>query len=402
MEEAARKALELGLCDHCLGRLFGKKGHGMTNDERGRALRSYFEVDGTTDPDSCSMCEGLFGELDDLAELVVQSLGEYEFSTFMIGCRVDDELVGSESSCREELDIDCGEEAKSELNREVGKRVEALTGAEADMSRPDITAIMDVRYDTVELDVRSLFVYGRYNKLQRGIPQTRWPCRKCRGTGCDRCDGTGKMYQTSVEEVVCGPLMTMADGREHSFHGLGREDVDVRMLGTGRPFVAEVHGPKRRSLDLDSALSEINSSDLVQVRDLSFSDRRMVKSIKAMRCDKEYESLIETAADEGSISTALADLRGTTIHQRTPERVNRRRADLVRKRTVRDISLVSAGDGQARINVVAEAGTYIKELLHGDSGRTDPSLASLLGTDVTVRELDVLDIACDPLADCKE
>jgi len=399
MEEAARRALELGLCDHCLGRLFGRLGHGMTNDERGRAVRGYFGSDESVDPDSCSMCEGLFGELDSLAGLVVEALEGYEFSTFMIGCRVDDGLVEAEGTCREDLGIDCGEAAKSELNREVGKRVEALTGAEADMTRPDITAIVDVRYDTVELDVRSIFVYGRYNKLQRGIPQTRWPCRKCRGTGCDHCGGTGKTYQTSVEEEVCRVLMSMANGREHSFHGLGREDIDVRMLGTGRPFVAEVHEPRVRSIDLEAALSDINVSELVQVRELTFADKRLVKSIKAMRCDKEYESLIETDADEASIVAALGDLNGTTIHQRTPERVSRRRADLVRKRAIRDISLVGREDGLVRINIVAEAGTYIKELLHGDSGRTEPSLASLLGTGVTVLELDVLDINCNPLAE---
>ncbi len=25
-------------CDHCLGRFFGKRSHGLTNDERGRSL----------------------------------------------------------------------------------------------------------------------------------------------------------------------------------------------------------------------------------------------------------------------------------------------------------------------------------------------------------------------------
>jgi tRNA pseudouridine synthase 10 len=397
MEEATRKALELGLCDHCLGRLFGMKGHGMTNDQRGRALRDHFSAGGAGS-EVCALCEGLFDELDTLAELVVEAFGDLEFRTFLIGNRLDQDMVDSEKAIWTELGIDCAEAMRTELNREVGKRVEVITGAEAELSTPDITAIVDVRYDSVELDVRSLFVYGRYRKMVRGIPQTRWPCRKCRGTGCDHCGGTGKMYETSVEEIVCSPLMTMTKGGEHSFHGLGREDIDVRMLGSGRPFVAEVHSPRIRTIDLDAAAGEINASGSVEVLGLAPADRKLVKAVKSLRCDKEYEAVLEVPADEDALNGAIEALRGTTIRQRTPERVSRRRADLVRERTIREISLTSSSEDVATIRILAEAGTYIKELLHGDDGRTEPSLASLLGIEVKVRELDVLDISCDPIS----
>jgi tRNA U54 and U55 pseudouridine synthase Pus10 len=54
----------------------------------------------------------------------------------------------------------------------------------------------------VEVKLRSVYVYGRYTKLERGIPQTRWPCRSCKGRGCDRCGGTGRQFPTSVEELI--------------------------------------------------------------------------------------------------------------------------------------------------------------------------------------------------------
>ena len=38
--ETTEKILEYGpICDHCLGRMFGKSSHGLSNDERGKALR---------------------------------------------------------------------------------------------------------------------------------------------------------------------------------------------------------------------------------------------------------------------------------------------------------------------------------------------------------------------------
>ena len=46
----------------------------------------------------------------------------------------------------------------------------------------------------------------------------------------------------------------------------------------------------------------------------------------------------------------------------------------------------------AEIRVTAEAGTYVKELVHGDHGRTEPSLAGALGVACEVVELDVLDV----------
>ena len=38
--EDVHKILEYGdICDHCLGRLFAKKSFGLTNEQRGKALR---------------------------------------------------------------------------------------------------------------------------------------------------------------------------------------------------------------------------------------------------------------------------------------------------------------------------------------------------------------------------
>lgn len=375
----------------------------MTNEERGRAIRFYvYGVEGVEVPAAtgeCPLCGGILSDLDGYADLVVGTMGNLDFSTFMVGSRFDDELIARERALWDDLGVDTGEEIKSEFNREVGKRVEALTGRTADIRLPDVTAIVDTRYDTVEIDIRPLFVYGRYRKLVRDIPQTRWPCRRCRGVGCDRCDGTGRMYSTSVEEIVCAPLVESAGGADHRFHGLGREDIDVRMLGSGRPFVAEVLEPRRRTLDLDAARGAINASGIVEVSPLVPVDRGMVRHVKDIRCDKEYEALIAVEAEATLLREAVRHLSGAVISQRTPTRVSRRRADIVRRRTVHGMELIGHEGDRVRVRVLAEAGTYIKELLHGDDGRTEPSLAGLLGTRVSVLELDVIEVRSDPLKD---
>ena len=51
------------VCNHCLGRFFGKRSHGLTNEERGRALRITFELmqhipHAEPVPESCWICAG--------------------------------------------------------------------------------------------------------------------------------------------------------------------------------------------------------------------------------------------------------------------------------------------------------------------------------------------------------
>lgn len=48
------------------------------------------------------------------------------------------------------------------------------------------------------------------------------------------------------------------------------------------------------------------------------------------------------------------------------------------------------------LELVTQAGTYIKEFCHGDFGRSQPSVGSLLGrVEVQIAELDVMHIALD-------
>ena len=46
----------------------------------------------------------------------------------------------------------------------------------------------------------------------------------------------------------------------------------------------------------------------------------------------------------------------------------------------------------AILNVEAESGTYIKELISGDEGRTKPSISEMINNPCKVIELDVLEI----------
>ncbi len=401
-EEKIKKAVEKDLCDHCLGRLFAQLGHGITNDERGKSLRISYAMlfseeerkKVPEEPDECDLCGDLFEEVGKFAEIVAEDFEPYEFKNFLVGSRIDPEIEEKEEMLWTELNVSTSEPIKSEVNREVGKRVQEKIGKEVDLETPDIKAILDTRFDTVEIEISPFYVYGRYNKLSREIPQTKWLCKRCRGKGCERCGGTGKMYETSVEEIIGEPLKEMTSGEDFTLHGMGREDIDAKMLGNGRPFVMEIKEPRRRQVDLGDFKERVNESDKVKISSLKKTEKGKVKEIKQARAVKTYE--VEVVLGEpvggGKFKKVKDKLEEREISQRTPNRVSHRRSDKVRKRTVRGIELVSLDEDRATLEITCEAGTYVKEFIHGDEGRTQPNLAELLGTRCEVDRLDVIKI----------
>ncbi len=391
-EGSIRASLEAKpLCESCVGRLFARVGTGLSNRERGRRALSELRMKGAR---SCWLCRGLVEEIPTFAALVIDELARWQSETFLVGCRVDPDLLEREEILWAELGLHTYEPIKAEINREVGKIVEAEVGRTVEFNRPEVTAVVDTTMDHVTVQVAPIYVYGRYRKLVRGIPQTRWPCRRCRGRGCETCGFTGRMYETSVEEVIAEEVMKDAEGQDHSFHGMGREDIDALMLGKGRPFVFEVRKPGRRSLDLPSIQKRINLSGSVEVHQLRPSSKEEVVTLKERMCEKSYR--IQVRLDEEvplqKVNEAVEALTASEIVQRTPTRVAHRRADRERERRVLEAEVVALRGSTLELRLRTEAGTYVKEAIHGDEGRTRPSLATLLGTKAAVVELDVLEI----------
>ena len=140
------------LCDACLGRVFGKAGHGLTNPERGRALREGYGIRASG---PCWLCGGLLTEVEKFADLAAAKLEPWEFATFLVGSKVDPEVVAREESLWAELGTGHAEAIKSELNREIGKRLEQRLQRPAEFTRPDILAIVDTAFDSVSVTVKT-------------------------------------------------------------------------------------------------------------------------------------------------------------------------------------------------------------------------------------------------------
>ncbi len=400
----AARLLNAGpICDHCLGQQFSRLGHGLTGWDRGRLLRaqvSHLLQHGVRGGLPCWVCGDTFDRVQDWAAHALEAVGAYAFDTFLFGVRVSPRLEATQEHLSRAFPSPWAEPIRREINRCLGRAFEKLLAqqgrsATVDFTRPDVRFTVDLERETVELQVASVCFTGRYRKLVRGIPQTHWPCRTCGGRGCETCSGSGKQYRESVEELIVPTLVDACMGTGGHLHGAGREDVDARMLGRGRPFVVEILEPKRRMVDLSEAADTVHraAAGRVEVAELAPADPKTIEHIKNARADKRYRMRVafERPVAEDALSQALAALVGQ-IQQRTPTRVRHRRADLVRERTVHTATGELLSPKAADIEIRCGGGLYVKELISGDDEATQPNLSMLLGVPARVTELDVLEI----------
>ena len=387
------------VCNHCLGRQFAQLLSGMTNEERGNVVRNYLamlkdsgekiEVNESNfyglnfhlnkikleRPKRCSICSNLFDELKKKVKLIEKELKKYEYSTFLVGCKLIPELAKKEEELWDSIGVDWCEPIKNEINRELGIELWRTVGKDMDRITPDITVLFDLNTNNVKINVRSIYVFGKYQKLVRNIPQTKWK---------------KKIYKTSVQEIIEKPFKEQTKSKLTSFHGSGREDVNVRCLGW-RPFVIELLNPIKRKLDLKKAINEINKSKKVKVRQLKIVSKDIIKKIKFANYDKTYRAIISFEKPLENLK-ALVQLKNAVITQKTPMRVIRRRADLIRKRKVKNITYRILDKKKLELKITAQSGLYIKELISGDNERTKPNISEILNNRVKKIELDVIKI----------
>lgn len=411
------------LCDRCLGRLFARLGYGWSNELRGRSLKvavlmdlhrrvlegdpaagealrriglhsgpiagPLLEKTGGSPGEwpSCYICGGRLEQvIREAVETGAALLRAYDVERFVVGVHVEDDTLEREEELRIRHGLPYGESLRAELRREVGKTLQSL-GFRVDFDEPEATLLVYYPSGRVDIQVNSLMIKGRYWKLARYISQAYWPSPE------------GPRY-FSVEQAAWG-ILRLTGGETLVVHASGREDVDARMLGTGRPLIIEVKQPRRRRIPLEALEKAANESakGLVEFRLEGRASRKEVRLYKTelAKSRKTYKALIasEEPLTPEELETLRRELEGRVILQRTPRRVLHRRADVLRRRRVYSLSCRPLPGGLAECLIEAEGGLYIKELVSGDEGRTTPSFTEILGRRTECVELDVVSVVLE-------
>ena len=335
----------------------------------------------------CVICGGAMEKVPLLAENGAKLIpGDWD--SFSISTSIPKEMLIAEEGA---FDYCLGEGIKSALNHVLSEMVSELSGKPYSPAEGSGRLVFDMRSLTVSAVGELLFIFGRYRKLAAGISQSRWDCRKCGGRGCPHCEGKGRMYE-SVEEIISAPLEKRTGGKA-VLHASGREDVDVKN-SAGRPFVLGISGVEKRKPDLEAAEGEIREDGRVEVSDLRFVHRSAVGLVADSHFPKVYSAIVEVEGGASEAELEKISSFDEVLSQRTPSRVAHRRADRVRKRRAKVVRAELEG-GKLAVEVEAEAGAYIKELVNGDGGRTVPSFSSVLEKGCSCTSLEVVGIHDD-------
>lgn len=217
----------------------------------------------------------------------------------------------------------------------------------------------------------------------------------------------GKKKEESLSCLVTLNLTVIidpssADAKDRIvFSSSGREDVDVRCLGNGRPFVLEIPDSYKTVLSCEIAEKIeglVSESKLVSIKDLQIVTREDTKHVK---CGEEQKKKIYRAlcccVNEKEVPQSVIDKinavdKEFVIEQATPIRVLHRRTLLKRPRSIYSVHarLIKDQPSVFIVDIVTQAGTYIKELVHGEFSRTVPSLTSIVGQQLDIISLDVM------------
>ncbi|MGC9210479.1 MAG: hypothetical protein ACP5FT_04370 [Acidilobus sp.] len=393
--ELAEKVLsDVPLCDRCLGRLFAMLGRGLGNDERGRALklavvlrlhariregdreaverfkaiapnvgplasRLYEETFGQRlEPKACHICGGLLDKfLDEAAAKVYRALAEYNVRSFLVGVRVSREYVLREEELKSRYSLKYAESLKSELKREIGKLVQARYGLRPDFVKPDAMAIVEFPSGEVEVSVRRLGIGVIYTRRNRWAP-----------------------IRPYEPHPLLGAVLERTGGASAAVHGLVRDELGVRVLGTGVPIVVEVSRPKVRDAVRPGETLDANGSTF-EVRSLEAeppTDEELSRRVRTYRCVILAEDPLSPAA----LSLAASSLSGRQVKQRvgTHEAVGE----------LKGVVCSQVSDRVAECLVTVSERVYVKELVTGEG--TSPSLSEALGTRVECIQADLLEV----------
>lgn len=394
------------LCDSCLGRLFAQMGYALENWERGFSIKTMLHmklvtlfrqgVDVATDLKSlarihkptrrflssigitveeaqCYICGGLLSNVERFAKEAVSKVDGIEFETFAVGTTIPREILERESEVVKKFLVSTGESIKHEINRRIGKELLRLLGRRVDKQRPNILIKVDLINGKIDIVKNPLLIEGVYLKLSRRISQAK---------------KFGNVKSSLLEKLQY--IRDMYGGVEHVIHVSGREDSDARMLGPGRPLVVEIKQPTKYK-----GLPHLYSDRDVIFIPLGFTTRDEVRKLKekAKTDIKLYRALVysERPLSEEELRK-LAELSGKTVVQYTPRRIKRLNPRKKRTRMVYEIVWRFISSHVFELYVRCQGGLYVKEFIHGDGGRTTPSVAEILNTYLEVLELDVLSI----------
>ena len=140
-------------------------------------------------------------------------------------------------------------------------------------------------------------------------------------------------------------------------------------------------------INKNSAFIKVNNLEKCEKEYTEFIKKAEVNKMKIYSCFVWVQKKLN---DEDI--NKLNSIKNLELTQKTPIRVLHRRSLMDRKKIIYELKAEKVSDHFMILDVISSAGTYIKEFVHSDLMRTEPSIKSLLNCDTDILQLDVRDL----------
>ena len=359
------------LCDHCLGRLFSKQLHLSSNKFLGKKLKKNYTSKG-----KCYVCKDLFSNLDYFLKLMLDLSSNYEFQTYGVGIIIKPSIVDRDDFIRSKYKLKGIDSIKTDIAKELIKLFTKKTQKTLDSFDPEITFTVNLKDESCQLHSKSITIFGKYIKSERGYAQKQTSCDNCSGTGCRVCDFHGISEFESIEGIISKLIFKKFGGTTTKFTWIGGEDKSSLVLGNGRPFFVKIKNPSKRK----SKLSD-EKFDSVSVFNLKLVDTFPKKPLNFYSRIK-----IKISAKLQINSKKLKKLKDLTtcpivIYEKSGKRYEKKIFDLKYKKNSTNLFTIIMS---------AEGGFPIKRFVIGDD--VSPNISSLLDNSCVAQEFDFLNI----------
>jgi len=362
---------ECDLCDNCLGRFFINSTHLSSGKRLGNKIRNSTNSRAVT---KCYICKNLFSNAVLYVKMMQNASMRYEFSTFTVGAILKQSIIERDDKLRSKFHLHGVDGIKTAVTRELGKKFARKTRTRIDHLLPDIIFTINFRTEQCDVKTKPIFLYGRYIKNKRGLPQKEESCQDCKGKGCIFCNNHGIVSFDSVEGKISQFLYEKFETNQVKFTWIGGEDKTSLVMGNGRPFFAKLLSPKKRNVGLakKSNLDEIMIHALRKIDHIPNGSIRFKSKIKML-----------VLAKNGISSNKLKRLKQlVTVPIKITDSNNKQHKRAIHKLKYKKNSLQSF-----TVEIEADGGIPIKRFVDGFN--IIPNISSILGIQCSCEKFDI-------------
>ena len=357
-----------------MGRLISKLVGKPSSKSLGKKYLIKYKKTSTT---KCYICKNLFENLDFMLSNIYEKSDDVDFKTFNLGIILKNSFLERDDLIKSKFKLKGIENIKFGVSAEIIKKISRRTKSKRIVDNPDLFIQANFKDESCTIRTKPLFVYGRYNKKIRKLPQKQVLCKSCNGIGCHNCNFDGLETLESVESNISNFLIKKFDGNQVKINWIGGEDQSSLVLGDGRPFFAKILNPKRRNRILRKSL---------KLEDISLSELKKIPiPPKGSIAFKSKVSIIIDTKKSISITQLqkLDILKNSEIHDAGKNKKNT-------QKRIYKISYKKLGKTSFRLDLLLDGGIPIKSFIQ--NSEITPNVSELLDNQCRCKSLDFKNI----------